>query len=68
MLFKAVAKNHKTGHNEWYEMIYTDGETVLIDAPKRKTIMPLKDPIQLWVQIDDNKDFILVWDRSKDNK
>ena len=64
MNFKAVAKSKKTGNNEWYTSVYTDGEIVLMDAPSRRSIMPLKEPVELWAQLNpDSEIYTLIWER-----
>jgi len=60
MLLKAVAKNNKTGKVQWFYDVLTDGDTILVDT-KHRGILPLKNPIELWVSLGGELDFKCVY-------
>lgn len=65
MIFKALARNKKTGFFEWYKNIYTDGESVYINT--KKGMLPLKGAIQLWCSLNDHEQmYYLVFEQEKD--
>ena len=68
--FKAVARSNKTGNFEFYRDVYTDGESVFIDAThKGSGPVPLKPPvIELWMQTEPGAIYTLVWERPKEEK
>ena len=68
--FKAVARSNKTGNFEFYKDVYTDGESVFIDAKHRGSDpVPLKPPvIELWMQVEPEGNYMLIWERSKEEE
>ena len=64
MLTKARAKHKKTGEMIWFYDVLTDGDSIYVDT-RYRGFQPLKQPIELWVSLNGEQDFKLVYAKEK---